>query len=71
MKNLSEKVHLEPKAEGLRVMYSLVWLSKAGFSMRQLTYTRIWFLITWSLTSSFPFLRLIAGASAMASRSAT
>lgn len=34
-----ERVQLEPKLAGLLVMFSFVWLSKAGFSIKQLMNT--------------------------------
>jgi hypothetical protein len=36
VKNFSEISHLEPKVDGFEVKVSLVWESKAGFSIRQL-----------------------------------
>lgn len=44
--NLSERGHLEPKLLVCRVMFSLVWESKDGFSIRALTNTQMWFF-TW------------------------
>ena len=39
LRNLSEKVHLEPKADCLSVMFSFVCESNVGFSIKQLTKT--------------------------------
>ena len=49
-RNSSETLALEPKALTLRVMFSLVWESKVGFSMRQLMKTLRWFLTCWGFT---------------------
>ena len=45
LKNLSLILHSEPNFLATRVMFSLVCESKAGFSIRQLTNTQMWFLI--------------------------
>lgn len=45
--NLSDKRHLDPKLFVWSVIFSLVWESKEGFSIRAFTNTQIWFF-TWS-----------------------
>lgn len=47
LKNFSDSWHLDPKLLGCRVMFSLVWESKVGFSIRQLIKTHIWFFTCW------------------------
>lgn len=42
--NFSDRTHLEPKLLVCRVMFSLVWESKVGFSISALTKTQMWFL---------------------------
>lgn len=44
--NLSPRGQVEPKLFCCRVMFSLVWESKVGFSIRQLTNSQMWFF-TW------------------------
>lgn len=44
--NLSLRAHLDPKLFCCKVMFSLVWESKVGFSTRQLTNSHMWFF-TW------------------------
>lgn len=44
--NLSLRGQVEPKLFCCRVMFSLVWESKVGFSIRQLTKIHMWFF-TW------------------------
>mmetsp|Transcript_28601 Transcript_28601/g.68324 ORF Transcript_28601/g.68324 Transcript_28601/m.68324 type:complete len:216 (+) Transcript_28601:3957-4604(+) len=53
LKNLSSISSFEPNAEGFSVSVSLVWESKAGFSMRQLTNTQMCPL-TWKGLSLRP-----------------
>lgn len=44
LRKASDMVHRDPKDDTLRVRFSLVWLSNAGFSTRQLTKTYRWLL---------------------------
>uniref|UniRef100_A0A6G5A4I2 Secreted protein n=1 Tax=Rhipicephalus microplus TaxID=6941 RepID=A0A6G5A4I2_RHIMP len=55
--NLSLSSHLEPNFLACRVMFSLVWESNVGFSMRQLTNTHRWSLtcLFWILTPALFF----------------
>ena len=41
--NFSDRGHLEPKLLVWRVMFSLVWESKVGFSINAFTNTQMWF----------------------------
>lgn len=41
--NFSDKRHLDPKLLVWRVMFSLVWESKVGFSISAFTNTQMWF----------------------------
>jgi len=41
LKNFSDSWHLDPKLLGCNVMFSFVWESKDGFSIKQLTKTHI------------------------------
>lgn len=43
LKNFSDSWHLDPKLLGCNVMFSFVWESNDGFSIKQLTKTHIWF----------------------------
>ena len=45
MKNFGERLHLEPNLFCASVMFSLVWESKEGFTMRQLIKIHMWFRI--------------------------
>ena len=51
LRNLGGSSQVEPKALARVVRASFVWESKAGFSIRQLTKTQMWFLIWFVLTS--------------------
>ena len=45
VKNFGERVHFEPNLFCASVMFSLVWESKEGFTMRQLIKIHMWFRI--------------------------
>ena len=49
----SEISHLEPNWETFVVRLSFVWVSKAGFSMRQLQKIHMWDFIWWGLICIF------------------
>lgn len=53
--NSSDNSHLLPNADDLSVRFSLVWESKAGFSMRAFTKIHMWFLIWNGLTGAALF----------------
>ena len=63
--NFSESSASEPKSFGRVVSVSLVWLSKAGFSMSALTKTVRWLRTCCGFTSTAPLFFLLA-CSAMA-----
>ena len=51
--NLSVNSHVDPNALALSVMFSLVWESNVGFSIKQLMKIHKWFL-TWNGFTSIP-----------------
>eukprot|EP00955_Chlamydomonas_euryale_P051614 354903-Chlamydomonas_euryale.AAC.36 len=61
----AEMSHLEPNADARSVRFSLVWLSKAGFSILQLTKTHMWFLTMKGFTFAVLCFLLIFSTSAL------
>lgn len=56
--NLSLSRQVEPKFFCCRVIFSLVWESKVGFSIRQLTNSHMWFF-TWKERAKHPHLSFL------------